>query len=38
MMSGISKIVDLKDGDTNVSLMATIASKEDIRDVTTKFV
>ena len=37
MMSGISKIVDLKEGDTNVSLMATIASKEDVRDVTTKF-
>jgi len=36
-MAGIIKIKDLKDGDKDVNLMATIVSKEDVRDVTTKF-
>ena len=36
-MAGIIRIKDLKDGDKDVNLMATIVSKEDVRDVTTKF-
>jgi ssDNA-binding replication factor A large subunit len=33
----ITKIKDLKDGDTGVNLMAPIDRKEEVRDVTTKF-
>ena len=36
-MTGIAKISELKDGDTGVNLMCTIESKEDVRDVNTKF-
>ena len=36
-MAGIAKISELKDGDTGVNLMCTIESKEDVRDVNTKF-
>ena len=36
-MAGLAKISELKDGDTGVNLMCTIESKEEVRDVNTKF-